>query len=126
MRKVLTVITLGLVIFSLLAIGPAQLEQPVQASSHREAPSTSVDPNADATDVYAFVDPFDSTRVNLIMNFIPFQLPQGGPNFYRFDDNVKYVMRIDNNGDAVTDVQFVFEFRTVVQNPNTFLVNTGR
>lgn len=125
MRKVLTVITLGLVVFSLLAIGPARLEQPVQASSHREAPSTSVDPSADATDVYAFVEPSDPTRVNLIMNFIPFQLPQGGPNFYRFDDNIQYAMRIDNNGDAVTDVQIIFEFRTVVANPNTFLFNTG-
>lgn len=125
MRKVLTVITLGLVIFSLLAIGPAQLEQTVQASSHREAPSTSVDPSADATDVYAFVDPNDSTQITLIMNFIPFQLPQGGPNFYRFDDNIQYAMRIDNNGDAVTDIQIVFQFRTVVANANTFLFNTG-
>jgi hypothetical protein len=125
MRKVLTVITLGLVVFSLLAIGPAQLEQSVQASSHREAPSTSVDPMADATDVYAFVDPELPTQVTLIMNFIPFQLPQGGPNFYRFDDNIQYAMRIDNNGDAVTDIQIVFTFRTVVANPNTFLFNTG-
>ncbi len=125
MRKVLTVITLGLVVFSLLAVGPAQLEQSVQASSHREAPSTSVDPGADATDVYAFVDPNAPTRVTLLMNFIPFQLAQGGPNFYRFDDNIQYVMRIDNNGDAVTDIQVVFTFRTVVLNANTFLFNTG-
>jgi hypothetical protein len=97
----------------------------VRASSHREAPSTSVDPLADGTDVYAFVDPNDPSRVNLIMNFIPFQLPQGGPNFYRFDDNIQYAMRIDNNGDAVTDIQYVFRFRTVVSNPNTFLYNTG-
>jgi hypothetical protein len=97
----------------------------VRASSHREAPSTSVDPVVDGTDVYAFVDPNDPTKVNLIMNFIPFQLPQGGPNFYRFDDNVEYAMRIDNNGDAITDIQYVFRFRTVVGNPNTFLYNTG-
>ncbi|MEJ7712309.1 MAG: DUF4331 family protein [Pyrinomonadaceae bacterium] len=55
----------------------------VQASSHREAPSTAVDPQVDATDVYAFVDPADPTRVTLIANFIPFQIPQGGPNFYQ-------------------------------------------
>jgi len=125
MRKVLTVITLGLVVFSLLAIGPAQLEQSVQASSHREAPSTSVDPMADATDVYAFVDPNDATQVDLIMNFIPFQIPQGGPNFYRFDDNIQYAMRIDNNGDAVTDIIVQFTFKTVVANTNTFLYNLG-
>jgi len=66
MRKVLTVITLGFLVFSLLAVGPAQLEQPVQASSHREAPSISVDPMADGTDVYAFVDPVDPCLVNFI------------------------------------------------------------
>jgi hypothetical protein len=34
-------------------------------------------------------------------------------------------MRIDNNGDGVSDIQYVFRFRTVVSNPNTFLYNTG-
>jgi len=123
MRRLLTFAITGLLVFSMLALGPMNMT--VQASSHREAPSTAVDPMIDATDVYAFVDPNDPTRVNLIMNFIPFQLPQGGPNFYRFDDNVQYAMRIDNNGDAITDLQFVFRFRTVVSNPNTFLYNTG-
>lgn len=80
---------------------------------------------ADGTDVYAFRDPIDPTRVNLIMDFIPFQLPAGGPNFYRFDDNIIYAMRIDNNGDAVTDIQIQFRFRTEVRNVNTFLYNTG-
>jgi hypothetical protein len=124
MRRLFTFAVTGLLVFSMLAIGP--LSATVQASSHREAPSTAVDPAVDGTDVYAFVDPNEPSRVNLIMNFIPFQLPQGGPNFYRFDDNVQYAMRIDNNGDAVTDIQYVFRFRTVVGNPNTFLYNTGQ
>ncbi len=123
MRRLLTFAITGLLVFSLLAIGPMNMT--VRASSHREAPSTSVDPQVDSTDLYAFVDPIDPTRVNLIMNFIPFQLPQGGPNFYRFDDNVEYAMRIDNNGDAVTDIQYIFRFRTVVGSANTFLYNTG-
>ena len=123
MRRILRAAYVGLLVFSMLAAGT--FNTAVRASSHREAPSTSVDPMADGTDVYAFVDPNDPTRVNLIMNFIPFQLPQGGPNFYRFDDNIQYAMRIDNNGDAVTDIQYIFRFRTVVGNPNTFLYNTG-
>lgn len=123
MRRLLTFAVTGLLMFSMLATG--SLNTTVRASSHREAPSTAVDPEVDGTDVYAFVDPNEPTRVNLIMNFIPFQLPQGGPNFYRFDDNVQYVMRIDNNGDGVSDIQYVFRFRTVVSNPNTFLYNTG-
>ncbi|MGI9068863.1 MAG: DUF4331 domain-containing protein [Pyrinomonadaceae bacterium] len=123
-RMSLVAVTLGLVALSLLFSGFTSLPV-VDASSHREAPSTSVDPMADATDVYAFVDPVDPTRVDLIMNFIPFQLPHGGPNFYRFDDNIIYAMRIDNNGDAITDIQYQFRFRTTVSNLNTFLYNTG-
>jgi hypothetical protein len=123
MRKLLRAAYVGLLVFSMLAAGT--FNTVVRASSHREAPSTSVDPMADGTDVYAFVDPNDPTRVTLIMNFIPFQLPQGGPNFYRFDDNIQYAMRIDNNGDAVTDIQYIFRFTTLVRNPNTFLYNTG-
>ena len=98
---------------------------PVQASSHREAPLISADPLADNTDVYAFVSPNNPDRVTLIANFIPFEAPYGGPNFFKFDDNVLYEIMVDNNGDAVEDVTFQFTFRTDVRNPNTFLYNTG-
>ena len=97
----------------------------VQASSHREAPLISADPLADNTDVYAFVSPNAPDRVTLIANFIPFEAPYGGPNFFKFDDNVLYEIMVDNNGDAVEDVTFQFTFRTDVRNPNTFLYNTG-
>lgn len=123
MRKLLRAVHVGLLAFSMLAVGT--FNTTVRASSHREAPSTSVDPMADATDVYAFRDATDSSRINLIMNFIPFQIPAGGPNFYRFDDNIIYAMNIDNNGDAVNDIEIQFRFRTEVRNLNTFLYNTG-
>jgi hypothetical protein len=97
----------------------------VQASSHREAPLISADPLADNTDVYAFVSPNHPDRVTLIANFIPFESPTGGPNFYKFDDNVLYEIMVDNNGDGVEDVTFQFQFKTTVINPNTFLYNTG-
>lgn len=97
----------------------------VHASSHREAPSTAVDPQVDATDVYAFVDPLNPDRVTLIANFVPFQLPQGGPNFFQFGDNVLYEIRIDNVGDAKDHIAIQFKFRTQVANVNTFLYNTG-
>ena len=63
---------------------------PGQASSHREAPLLAQDPMADNTDVYAFVSPDAPATVTLIANFIPFQKPDGGPNFYSFDPNVVY------------------------------------
>ena len=96
-----------------------------QASSHREAPLISGDPLADNTDLYAFVSPRNPDRVTFIANFIPFEAPYGGPNFFKFDDNVLYEIMIDNNADAVEDVTYQFRFKTQVLNPATFLYNTG-
>jgi len=73
---------------------------PLKASSHREAPLISADPLADNTDLYAFVSPATPDKVTIIANFIPLEAPYGGPNFYKFDDNVLYEIKIDNNGDA--------------------------
>src|SRR4249919_3563695 len=98
---------------------------PGRASSHREAPLISNDPQADNTDVYAFVSPDAPDTVTLIASWIPFEDPQGGPNFYRFGDNVLYEFKIDNNGDAVEDITYQFRFTSQVRNPNTFLYNTG-
>ena len=94
-------------------------------SSHREAPEISKDPVADNTDVYAFVDPVDPTKVTLIANYIPFEEPAGGPNFFQFGDDVLYEIKIDNDGDARADVVYQFRFKTTITNPSTFLYNTG-
>jgi hypothetical protein len=118
MKKVLTLLV-AVAAIAVTSLGP------VRASSHREAPLISQDPLADNTDLYAFVSPIFQDRVALIANFIPLEAPYGGPNFYKFDDNVLYDINIDNNGDAVEDVVFEFKFRTEVRNPNTFLYNTG-
>ncbi len=94
-------------------------------SSHREAPATSKDPVADNTDTYAFVSPDQPDTVTLIANYLPFEAPFGGPNFFEFADDVTYSIYVDNNGDGVADVTYDFNFQTVVGNPNTFLYNTG-
>lgn len=95
------------------------------ASSHREAPLVSGDPKADATDLYAFVSPDSPSTATLIANYLPFEEPAGGPNFYSFDDNVLYEIKIDNDGDAKPDISYQFRFKTATVNPNTFLYNTG-
>ncbi len=95
------------------------------ASSHREAPNISADPKADGTDVYAFISADEPNTVTLIANYLPFEEPAGGPNFYSFDDNVLYEIKIDNDGDAEEDLAFQFRFKTTIQNKNTFLYNTG-
>ncbi len=94
-------------------------------SSHREAPEISKDPVADSTDVYAFVSPDKPGTVTLIANYVPLEEPAGGPNFYEFGDDVLYEIHIDNDGDALAEISYQFRFQTQVQNPNTFLYNTG-
>src|SRR4051794_4151770 len=94
-------------------------------SSHREAPEMAKDPVADSTDVYAFVSPDRPNTVTLIANYIPFQAPDGGPNFYEFGDDVAYDINISNKGKGEADIIYRFRFHTEVRNPKTFLYNTG-
>ncbi len=94
-------------------------------TSHREAPSISKDPVADNTDLYAFVSPDKPDTVTMISNFIPLEEPAGGPNFHAFGDDVLYEIKIDNDADGKTDISYQFRFRTTVENPTTFLYNTG-
>src|SRR5438067_675262 len=96
-----------------------------EASSHREAPLISGDPLADATDIYAFISHDASDKLTLVGNWIPFEEPAGGPNFYNFGDDVTYDFDIDNNGDAKTDIVYRFKFQTQVLDPSTFLYATG-
>ena len=96
-----------------------------RASSHREAPLISQDPEADNTDLYAFVSPDRPDTVTIIANYIPLEEPAGGPNFNTFADDVLYAINVDNDGDGEEDVSFRFQFRTVSSNPDTSLYNTG-
>jgi Domain of unknown function (DUF4331)/Secretion system C-terminal sorting domain len=91
------------------------------ASSHREAPLISNDPLADNTDLYAFRSPDDPNKVTIIANYIPGQLPQGGPNYYQFGENIRYEIHVDNNvatkGD---DIVYRFTFDQKNEDPTTF------
>src|SRR3989442_2286674 len=94
-------------------------------SSHREAPTISKDPVADNTDLYAFVDPVDTSKVTILSNFIPLEEPAGGPNFFQFGDDVLYEILIDNDGDGVEDVTYQFRYKPTTQNPASSLYNRG-
>ena len=91
------------------------------ASSHREAPLISNDPLADNTDLYAFRSPADSSKIVLIANYIPFEHPAGGPNWYTFGENIRYEIHVDNNtatpGD---DIIYRFTFTQVNEDGTTF------
>ena len=93
----------------------------VGASSHREAPLIANDPLADNTDVYAFRSPDDPNSIIIIANYVPMQLPHGGPNYYSFGQNVRYEVHIDN--DVTTpgdDIIYRFTFTKANEDPSTF------
>src|SRR5215212_3167943 len=90
-------------------------------SSHREAPLTSIDPTGDDTDLYAYTAADAPGALTVVANWIPFEDPAGGPNFYRFDDRAHYYINIDNTGDGAADVRYRFAFKTKVGNKESFL-----
>jgi hypothetical protein len=126
-RGVLSLVLVGAVVATVTAAAFVGAAGPsgAKASSHREAPLIADDPAADNTDLYAFVSPDRPDTVTIVANFVPFEDPAGGPNYYRFDPTVRYEIHVDNDGDARDDVTYRFRFRTQVSNPNTFLYNTG-
>ncbi|MBS1913838.1 MAG: DUF4331 family protein [Bacteroidetes bacterium] len=91
------------------------------ASSHREAPLIANDPLADNTDLYAFRSPDDTNTVTLIANYIPLELPEGGPNYYSFGENIRYEIHIDNDATKVGDeITYRFTFTKTNEDPTTF------
>jgi hypothetical protein len=90
------------------------------ASSHREAPNISRYPTLDATDVYMF-NSYETGRagyVTILANYIPLQDAYGGPNYFALDPAGLYEIKIDNNGDAVEDLTFQFQFTNTLGNAN--------
>jgi hypothetical protein len=93
----------------------------LMSSSHREAPMIADDPLADNTDLYVFRSPDNSDKVVIIADYVPAELPQGGPNYYSFGENIRYEIHVDNDvstkGD---DIIYRFTFRQINQDPSTF------
>src|SRR5690348_3655377 len=91
------------------------------ASSHREAPLISNDPLADNTDVYAFRSPDNSNTITIIANYIPFESPEGGPNYYTFGENIRYEIHIKNKTTTTgDDITYRFTFTRVNEDATTF------
>ncbi len=91
------------------------------ASSHREAPLISNDPLADNTDVYAFRSPDAPNTVTIIANYIPFELPEGGPNYFSFGENIRYEVHVDNNAATPgAEITYRFTFTKENEDPTTF------
>lgn len=93
----------------------------VMASSHREAPLISNDPLADNTDLYAFRSPDNPNTITIIANYIPGELPYGGPNYYSFGENIRYEIHVDNDASKPGDeIIYRLTFNKVNEDPTTF------
>jgi len=106
---------------ALLALASAN----ASASSHREAPMIAQDQLVDNTDVYTFISPSDPNRLVVVADYVPLLLPASGPNYYKFADDARYEVHIDNDGDAISDITYRWEFDTQIKNGSTFLYNLG-
>ena len=97
---------------TLALAGAALLPLIASASSHREAPQIAGKPRVDGTDFYMFrsYEPGRAGYVTILANYIPFQDPQGGPNFYNMDEDAIYKINIDNDGSSRPELTFEFRF----------------
>ena len=100
----------------------------LEASSHREAPLIADDPLADNTDLYAFRTPDgagatngSASSVTIIANYIPLELPQGGPNYNTFGENIRYEIHVKNNSATAGDnITYRFTFTRTNEDITTF------
>ena len=120
-RAAALAVTGALAVAAFAGLGPVSST----ASSHREAPLTSAEPQIDATDLYAFVPESAPNKVALVGSWIPFEEPAGGPNFYLWAERTNYDINIDNDGDAIADVKYRWRFKTHHRNPDSFIYNNG-
>src|SRR5947209_15565043 len=96
---------------------------PARASSHQDAPLVVLDPAANTTDVYAFVDQ-DGGEKNLVvaLGVYPFEEPGIGPNKFNFDDNVLYQIHVATGNDVAAGrptISYQSQFSSRTKNPNT-------
>ncbi len=100
------------------------------ASSHSDAPLIKQDPQANLTDVYAFVGKNKAgTKVlNVVVNVRPFCEPGDGVIYDRFADDALYSINIANPATGAMVSRYDFRFSAVnphvlpgLKNPNTIL-----
>ncbi|MGH9024658.1 MAG: DUF4331 family protein [Acidimicrobiia bacterium] len=96
----------------LLAAGAITAVLRVDAADHRDAPIVETDPSLDINDVYAFQSPADADKTVLIMTVNPLAGMEAPTTF---SEDGKYVLNVDNDGDAVADKKLTTTFGHVRQ-----------
>src|SRR5450432_415769 len=88
--------------FALTALAVLTSSGLASASSHREAPAISNDPAADNTDLWAWVSA-DKTSLNVVASYFPLEEPSGGPNYFKFSDDVLYEVHVARGPSSLED-----------------------
>jgi hypothetical protein len=114
---------LALGAFSTLAALP-----PALASNHSDAPLIKQDPQANLTDVYAFIGTkYDNPSIkvlNVSMSVRPFSEPGDGAQYERFADDARYSIHITDPNTGATRLRYDFAFSPVdagYKNRNTII-----
>src|SRR5882672_5648068 len=98
----------------------AHLSNYASASSHMDAPLIVLDPAANTTDVYAFVQNENGVKsLVTALSVYPFEEPGIGPNKYNFDPNVLYEIHVALGRDVAAGrptLSFQFQFKTEFKN----------
>jgi hypothetical protein len=119
MRRYFLIGGIALAVLTLIVL--AYTSRDLDASSHREAPLIATDPLADNTDLYAFRSPDDPSTITVISNFVGLELPEGGPNYATFGENIRYEIYVDNDANVTGDeIIYYFYFDQVNEDPTTF------
>src|SRR5262245_8519589 len=108
-----------------MALIVAHLIGAAQASSHMNAQLITLDPAANTTDVYAFVQNENGMKsLVTALGVYPHEEPGIGPNKYNFDENVLYQIHVATGDDVAlgkATLSYEFKFATTFKNQNTIL-----
>jgi hypothetical protein len=90
------------------------------ASNHSDAPLIKQDPQANLTDVYAFIGTqYNNPSIkvlNVSMSFRPFSEPGDGAQYERFADDARYSIHITDPNSGATRLRYDFTFSPVDEN----------
>jgi hypothetical protein len=92
----------------------------LKAADHRDAPGVDAAGEGDITDVFAFLDPGNASRMVLAMGVNPFAVPGATPS-YRFSPEYLYQFKIDRSGTYNEDLVFQIKFENNATGQKAFV-----
>ncbi len=105
--------------------GLATLAGVARASSHSDAPLIKLDPQANLTDVYAFVRMQNGVKVLVVeVSVRPFSEPGDGVSYEAFSDDALYSIHIADPNTGANLIQYDFRFSPVSTTGNYKNLNT--